>query len=113
VLSDIALRALSPAINDPTTAVQALDTMDGLLSVLAARDLAISQIASDDGVVRVTLVVPRWEDYLNVAIDEILALPALSPAVSRRIARLLDDLSVIVPADARSGIEAHRRRLTG
>ena len=39
LLADIALRALSPAVNDPTTAVQALDGMDGLLRALATRDL--------------------------------------------------------------------------
>lgn len=111
VLADIALRALSPAVNDPTTAVQALDTMDGLLRVLAARDLAIGRVASSDGAVRVILVLPAWEDYLAVAVDEIVALPVLSPNVSRRILRLLDDLAAILPPGRRSGLEARRRSI--
>jgi hypothetical protein len=43
VLADIALRALSPAVNDPTTAVQTLDAIDGLLRVLVRRDLAVEE----------------------------------------------------------------------
>src|SRR6478752_7465580 len=44
LLNDIALRALSTAINDPATAVQALDAVEGLLLVLVVRDLAIGVI---------------------------------------------------------------------
>jgi uncharacterized membrane protein len=111
VLTDIALRALSPAINDPTTAVQAIDTMDGLLRVLAGRDLAVGQIAGDDGTVRVRLSLPSWDDYLSLAVEEIAALPGLSPAVRRRLVRLLDDLSELLPAGAQAGIETHRRHV--
>ena len=78
LLADIALRALSPAVNDPTTAVQALDTMDGLLRVLATRDLSVEHVADSDGTVRVELVLPTWDEYLAVAVDEIIALPTLS-----------------------------------
>lgn len=45
LLADIGLRALSPAVNDPTTAVQALDATDGLLRVLATRDLSVEHVA--------------------------------------------------------------------
>ena len=74
LLADIALRALSPAVNDPTTAVQALDTMDGLLRILATRDLSVEHISDSDGSIRVELVLPTWNDYLAVALDEIIAL---------------------------------------
>jgi uncharacterized membrane protein len=108
LLADIALRALSPAVNDPATAVQALDTIDGLLRVLAARDLTVEHVRGGDGIVRVELVLPRWEDYLAVAFDEIVALPGLSPNVARRILRLLDELSAIAPPDRRPALEARR-----
>lgn len=111
LLADIALRALSSAVNDPATAVQALDRMDGLLRVLATRDLAIGHVADSDGTTRVELVLPTWEEYLAVALDEIIALPAISPNVSRRILRLLDELAEITPPSRRSELTARRAKL--
>lgn len=110
VLADISLRALSPAVNDPTTAVQALDATDSLLRVLAARDLDVGQVLGSDGAPRVCLVLPTWEDYIAIALDEILALPHISPNVSRRVLRLLDDLDEVAPDYRRAALE-HRRNL--
>lgn len=111
LLADIALRALSPAVNDPTTAVQALDRIDALLRALATRDLDIQQVTDDDGVVRVDLVLPTWEAYVGVALDEIVALDSVSPAVTRRIAQLCDDLSAIAPPRRRPALAARRAKL--
>jgi uncharacterized membrane protein len=108
VLADIALRALSAAVNDPTTAVQSLDATDSLLRVLAARELDVGQIGSSDGLSRVRLVLPTWEDYIALAFDEIIALAAVSPNVSRRILRLLDDLDEIAPEYRRPALDARR-----
>jgi len=113
VLADIALRALSPAVNDPTTAVQAIDALDGLLRVLAARDLDIGQVAARDGTMRVSLVLPTWQDYLAVALEDVTSLPVLAPTVSRRIQRLLDDLSAITTPDREPALEMYRRKLLG
>jgi uncharacterized membrane protein len=111
VLADIALRALSPAVNDPTTAVQALDAMDGLLRALATRELDIGRVTGRDGTLRVTLVLPTWEDYLAVALDEIIALREISPNVSRRILRLLDELEAITPVGRHPVLAARRRQI--
>ncbi len=111
VLADIALRALSPAVNDPTTAVQALDAMDGLLRILATRDLNIGHVAGSDGTLRVELPLPTWEDYVAVALDEIIALPTISPTISRRVSRLLDDLAQITQPNKRPTLNAHRQAL--
>ena len=111
LLADIGLRALSPAVNDPTTAVEALDAMDGLLRVLATRDLSVSQVAGSDGAVRVRLVLPTWEDYVAIALDEIIALPGLSPNVVRRIRRLLDELAAIAPPSRRSELDTRRDQI--
>jgi uncharacterized membrane protein len=111
LLADIALRALSPAINDPTTATQAIETMDGLLRVLATRELSVDQIRGSDGTVRLELVLPTWDDYLAVALDEIIALPTLSPTVSRRILQLLDELTAIAPPHRRSALEIRRAKI--
>ena len=63
LLSDIGLRALSPAINDPATAVQVLDCLEGLLAPLAARSATAGQVADADGVIRVMLNLPHWDDF--------------------------------------------------
>src|SRR6185436_2538947 len=55
LLVDIAIRALSPAINDPTTAVQALDQIGDLLLRLARRRLEVGGFKDEDGIVRVTV----------------------------------------------------------
>ncbi len=52
MLVDIAIRALSPAINDPTTAVQALDRIESLLAELATRRPGPSLVVDDDGTPR-------------------------------------------------------------
>ncbi len=111
LLADIALRALSPAVNDPTTAVQSLDAIDSLLRALATRVLAVGHVAGSDGTVRVELVLPTWEDYLAVSLDEIIALPSPSPNVSRRIHRLLDDLEAITSPSRHPALDARRRHI--
>ena len=97
ILADIALRALSPALNDPTSAVQALDGIDALLRRLATRKLDLGKITDSDGNVRVLLVLPTWDDYLAVGLDEIIGASRQSPNVRGRVAELLRDLLSIAP----------------
>ena len=97
ILADIALRALSPALNDPTSAVQALDGIESLLRRLAIRKLDLHEIADSAGNVRVLLVLPAWDDYLAVGLDEIIGASRHSPNVRTRVAQLLRDLLTIAP----------------
>jgi len=108
LLADIALRALSPAVNDPTTAVQALDRIQSLLRTLATRDLEVGDIVDDTGTVRVRLVLPTWDDYLAVAVDEIMALPGLLPSVSGRLTRLLDEITAVAPPSRTDALDRRR-----
>ena len=71
LLVDIAIKALSPAINDPTTAVQAIDQIEDLLRRLAKCDLETCEAVDPEGIVRVIYQVPSWNDYLTLAFDEI------------------------------------------
>jgi len=108
LLADIALRALSPAVNDPTTAVQALDRIQSLLRTLVTRDLNVGDIVDDTGTVRVRLVLPAWDDYLAVALDEIMALPGLLPSVSVRLTRLFDELTAVAPPSRTDALDRRR-----
>ena len=112
VLADIALRALSPAVNDPTTATQALDATDSLLRLLAGRDLDVGCIRDEQGVLRVVLKLPGWDEYVALAIDEVMFYSLNSSQVRRRLERLLTELLVVAPGERRPAIEARLAQLT-
>ena len=111
VLVDIALRALSPAINDPSTAVQAIDSIDGLLRRLTSRDLDVGRISGEDGKPRVTLAMPTWEDYVAVALDELIGLRVPSAQASRRLHILLEDLIALSDPPQRPALRTRLERL--
>jgi uncharacterized membrane protein len=73
IIVDIALKALSPAINDPTTAVLALDQVHRLLRLVGQRKLRGEVIVDESGRPRVIFRTPNWEHYVQVACSEIRA----------------------------------------
>jgi uncharacterized membrane protein len=108
-LVDIADRALSPGINDPTTAVQALDEMHDLLRRLATRPLRSGLHVDDDGVVRLVLPPERLADYLALALDEVDHYGSDSHQVQDKIDRLLDDVCDAALPEHRSAVEERLR----
>jgi uncharacterized membrane protein len=109
LLVDIAIKALSPAINDPTTAVQAIDQIEDLLRRLGGHDLDAGYGYDADGVLRLIFPMPTWEDYLVLAFDEVRHYGAGSVQVMRRLKSALLGLADSVTADTR--IEAVHRYL--
>lgn len=93
LLADIAIKALSPAINDPTTAVQALDQIEDLLRRLGRRVLDAGCVKDDQGIVRLIFPTPTWEDYLALAFDEIRQYGVSSVQVMRRLRSALTGLA--------------------
>jgi uncharacterized membrane protein len=85
LLVDIAIKALSPAVNDPTTAVQVLDQIEDLLHRLARRELDAGFARDTAGKLRVIFPMPSWEDYLRLSFDEIRQYGASSVQVMRRL----------------------------
>jgi uncharacterized membrane protein len=104
LLADIGLRALSPAVNDPATAVQVLDTMQSILSTLVTRDLDVADILDGSGAVRVVLALPSWDDYLRTSLDDLIESGAQSPMVLLRARALLITLLSTAPPHRRSSI---------
>lgn len=98
-LVDIAERALSPGINDPTTAVQALDQIHDLLRRLATRPLGDGRWTDDHGVLRVTMPVLSWDDYVRLSLDEVRHWGAGSLQIHHRVRGLVDDLLTVVDND--------------
>ncbi|HXK11347.1 MAG TPA: DUF2254 domain-containing protein [Vicinamibacteria bacterium] len=111
LLVDIAIKALSPAINDPTTAVQALDQMEDLLLRLARRDLSAGRSHDRQGNLRLVYPVPSWEDFLVLGFDEIRYCGATSIQVMRRMRALLRDLMEHVPAERRPALQRYLERV--
>ena len=98
ILVDIALKALSPAINDPTTAVLALDQVHRLLRSVGRRRLRANAMRDDEGTVRMILRTPNWEDFVHVSCVEVRACGANSVQVARRLRAMLEDLLGLLPA---------------
>ena len=97
MLVDVAIKALSPAVNDPTTAVQSLDRIEGLLHYAAGKHLSTGIVSDRHGAVRLVYPVPTWEDLVELALDEIRAFGAGQYQVVRRMRALLDALIADVP----------------
>jgi uncharacterized membrane protein len=112
LLADIGLRAVSPAINDPATAVQVLDAIVALLLLLGSRDLAVAAVRSPTtGVARIYLDVPVWEDFVSEGVDELLVASRNSPMVMSRALAALTRLSDQLPDGRRPEVETRVRRI--
>lgn len=105
LLVDIAIRALSPAINDPTTAVRSLDQIEDLLVRLGNAPLENGTVADQSGKVRVVYTTPTWEEYLDLALAEIQLYGAGAIQIQRRLAALLALLRASVPAKRHEAID--------
>jgi uncharacterized membrane protein len=112
VMVDIAIRALSPAVNDPTTAVQVLDHLGETLRFLGvtgrpAPDMDGSQVPSPALVVRAR----GWDDVVELAFTEIREYGGSSVQVVRRLRALLEDLRERVKPEYRAAVDDELRRL--
>lgn len=97
ILVDIALKALSPAINDPTTAVLAIDQIHRLLRFLGKHHLRGEVIRDDSGMPRVIFRTPNWEDFVKLTCTEIRACGADNMQIARRMRALLEDVARALP----------------
>lgn len=108
---DIGERALSPGVNDPTTAVQALDELHDLLRRLATRDMPSPDRLSDGGELLLRLPRLDWADYVSLALDEIRQYGVGSIQVARRLRSLLLDLLAVAPAFRAASVNRQIRLL--
>jgi uncharacterized membrane protein len=99
-LCDVACKALSPAVNDPYTAIQAVDHLAVIFCGLAPRPLG-DYVARGDG--GATVIVPGWRfsQYLAVACGLIRRYGAREPTVAQALLRMLGAVAMAVPDDPR------------
>ena len=98
-LADIACKALSPAVNDPYTAVQAIDHLSVIFCALAVRPLGDEVAADPSG--RGVVIIPgrRFSDYLATACGLIRRYGSSEPTLSLALLGLLHNCTVVLPDD--------------
>jgi uncharacterized membrane protein len=94
---DIASKGLSPAINDPTTAVLAIDRIHHLLRHVGNRNLDNENVLDATGRVRLIYRTPDWEDFVKLAVTEIRQFGGTSIQIARRLRAMLEDLIRSLP----------------
>ncbi|HYW70691.1 MAG TPA: DUF2254 domain-containing protein [Pyrinomonadaceae bacterium] len=97
IIVDIASKALSPAINDPTTAVLAIDQIHHLLREVGKRLLTDGHEPDAQGRVRLIYRTPEWEDFVQLGTTEIRQYGRDSIQVQRRLRAMLQDLIETLP----------------
>ncbi len=91
-LTDVAVKALSPGVNDPTTAVHALGYSSALLCCLVQRRLHYNRLRRGD-VTRAVIRLPSFAELLDLAVAQPRRYGADDPAVLARLFTLLREIA--------------------
>jgi uncharacterized membrane protein len=105
IVVDIALKALSPAINDPTTGVLAIDQLHRMLRMVGRRHLHTDEILNESGRLRVVFRTPNWEDFVHVAFSEIRACGSNNLQIVRRLRAMIENLVQTLPAHRHTALQ--------
>jgi uncharacterized membrane protein len=104
ILVDIAIKALSAAINDPTTAVLAIDQLHRLLRSAGRRNLRTDFIVSPSGSLRVIFRTPDWDDFIHLAFTEIRFCGASNVQIARRLRAMIVNLANTLPTERHAAL---------
>ena len=94
---DIALKAISPAVNDPSTAISCVDQLSRILICFASRETPESVLYDPPGIARVSLVWTDFDRMLQSAYEQIRLYSQTDLAVSLRLLRALGDIAISTP----------------
>jgi uncharacterized membrane protein len=94
---DIALKAISPAVNDPTTAINCIDQLSRILIRFASREPPDDLLYDPPGIVRASIGWIHFERLLDAALEQIRMYSKTDVAVSLRLLRTLDDIAASTP----------------
>src|SRR5271165_2239952 len=97
---DVALKAISPAVNDPSTAISCVDQLSRILIGFASREPPESLLYDPPGVVRVSILWPDFERMLDAAFEQVRMYSKSDVAVSLRMLRALSDIASTTPDTA-------------
>lgn len=99
IIIDIAERALSPGVNDPTTGVLSIDQIQYLLHEVGKRHLNTGAVCDNSGNRRLSYRTPDWEDFVLLAVSEIRHDGKDSLQIMRRLRAMLEDLIRTLPVE--------------
>jgi uncharacterized membrane protein len=99
VIVDVAIKALSKAINDPTTAVLAIDQLHRLLRSVGRRHLHDDALYDEDGQFRLLFPTPNWTDFVELSFREIRLYGAKNFQIARRLHAMGENLTQSLPVN--------------
>jgi uncharacterized membrane protein len=94
---DVALKAISPAVNDPTTAINCIDQLSRILIHFASREPPEDLLYDPPGIVRASIGWIHFERLLEAALEQIRMYAKTDVAVSLRLLRALGDIAASTP----------------
>jgi uncharacterized membrane protein len=112
ILVDVALQALSPAVNAPTTATQVIYRLTDLLAVIAQKPAPTGLLADHEGQLRLVRPTYTWEDHVDLAFDEIRFYGIDQPQTRHQLSRSLDYLLETTPEGCRAALERQKGLLS-
>lgn len=104
ILVDIAIKALSAAINDPTTAVLAIDQLHRVLRSAGRRNLRTDSLLGPSGTLRVIFRTPDWDDFIHLAFAEIRFYGAANVQIARRLRAMIINLANTLPLERHAAL---------
>lgn len=110
-LVDIGVKALSPSVNDPTTAMNAIDRLTEVLVRAGRHDDAPRAFTDADGIVRLEVPFPNFEELMALGLEQVRFYGATIPAITIHMARSLSLLRSALPEGRRQCVAEHARRL--
>ncbi len=105
-LVDIAVRALSPGINDPTTAIQCLDHVIEVLVAIGNLPDPPNVLRDEAGEARVVVRLPTYDELVHESFRQVRQHASDEPVVLRHLARSLRTLELALPAARRPALVA-------
>jgi uncharacterized membrane protein len=105
VIVDVAIKALSKAINDPTRGILALDQIHRLLRVVGRRHLHDDAVYDDQEALRLILPRPNWDDFVDLAFSEIRLYGASNFQVTRRLYAIIEVLMNVLPETRQAALD--------
>jgi uncharacterized membrane protein len=111
IIVDIASKGLSPAINDPTTAVLAIDQIHHLLRNVGCRRLDDERVRDATGRLRLAYRTPDWEDFVELAVTEIRLFGGGSIQIARRLRAMLENLIQTLPEERAARLRLELEKL--
>jgi len=94
---DVALKAISPAVNDPTTAINCIDQLSRILIRFASREPPEDLLYDPPGIVRASIGSIHFGRLLEAAFEQIRMYSKTDVAVSLRALRALGDIAASTP----------------